>query len=57
MSPILEVLIGKIFLYRLLSILVTQNNDFIANILKLRAKYLKNAIAEKIRDEQIRAKD
>jgi hypothetical protein len=56
MSPILEVLIGMVFVYSLLSILVTQINAVITNILKLRAKHLRDGIKELVKDDEILAK-
>lgn len=56
MSPIIEVLIGMIFLYSLLSILVTQINAFISNVLKLRAHHLRGAIDELVQDPVLRAR-
>ncbi|MEL6306813.1 MAG: hypothetical protein AAFN11_01200 [Chloroflexota bacterium] len=56
MSPILEVLIGMVFVYSLLSILVTQINKLISTSLRLRAKHLRGAFDEIIHDEEIRAK-
>jgi hypothetical protein len=56
MSPIIEVLIGMVFLYSLLSILVTQINSVISQMLNLRAKHLRGAIDELIQDPEIRAK-
>jgi hypothetical protein len=56
MSPVLEVLIGMIFTFSLLSILVTQINTVISQVLKLRAKHLRDGIGELISDEEIRAR-
>lgn len=56
MSPILEVLIGMVFLYSLLSILVTQINAFVANSLKLRARQLRGAIDDMVQDPVLRAR-
>jgi hypothetical protein len=56
MSPIIEVLIGMVFLYSLLSILVTQINGFISNMLKLRAQHLRGAIDELVQDPVLRAR-
>lgn len=56
MSPILEVLIGIIFIYSLLSILVTQLNTVISQVLRLRAKHLLGAVNDTIHDEVLRAK-
>ena len=56
MSPILEVLIGMVFIYSLLSILVTQINSVISNMLKLRANHLRDGIKDLVKDEEILAK-
>lgn len=56
MSPVLEVLIGMIFVFSLLSILVTQINTVISQTLKLRAKHLRDGIGAMIDDEEIRAR-
>jgi hypothetical protein len=56
MSPIIEVLIGMVFIYSLLSILVTQLNTVIANTLNLRAKHLRDGISELVKDKTILAK-
>lgn len=56
MSPILEVLIGMVFVFSLLSILVTQINKLLSASLRLRAKHLRGAFDEIIHDEALRAK-
>lgn len=56
MSPIIEVLIGIVFIYSLLSILVTQLNTVISQTMRLRAKHLLGAVNEIIHDEVLRAK-
>lgn len=56
MTPILEVLIGMVFIYSLLSILVTQLNTVIANTLNLRAKHLRTGISELVKDKGVLAK-
>lgn len=56
MTPILEVLIGMVFIYSLLSILVTQLNTVIANTLNLRAKHLRTGISELVKDKTVVAK-
>ncbi|UII21108.1 hypothetical protein [Fulvivirga ligni] len=43
-SPILEVVIGIVFIYLLFSLLSTIVNELIAASFRLRAKNLKNAI-------------
>ncbi len=55
-SAILEVIIGMIFVYSLLSILVTQINTLIVNMLKLRAKHLRQGIQVLLTDAQLQAK-
>lgn len=55
-SAILEVIIGMIFVYSLLSILVTQINTLIVNMLKLRAKHLRQGIQVLLTDPQLQAK-
>jgi len=54
--PILEVIIGMIFIYSLLSILVTQVNTVIATVFKLRARHLRDGITELIQDPELAAK-
>lgn len=56
MSPILEVLIGMVFIYSLLSILVTQINAVIANTLKLRPRHLRDGLEQLVKDKEILAK-
>lgn len=56
MSPIIEVLVGIIFVFSLLSILVTQINTIISQLLRLRARYLLGAIKDIIQDPEIAAK-
>lgn len=53
MSPILEVLIGLVFIFSLLSILVTQINAIVAQTLRLRANYLYNTVKEIIHDPEM----
>lgn len=55
-SPILEVIVGLIFVYSLLSILVTQINSIVSNFLKLRASYLRAGLDHLIQDPVMRAK-
>lgn len=55
-SAILEVIIGIIFVYSLLSILVTQINNVVSNLLKLRARHLRYGIEHLIVDPTLRAK-
>lgn len=55
-SAIIEVIIGMIFVFSLLSILVTQINTIITNLLNTRAKHLKNGIRDMISDPVVLAK-
>lgn len=55
-SAILEVIIGVIFVYSLLSILVTQINSIISTALKLRARHLRDALDDLVTDPTLRAK-
>jgi hypothetical protein len=55
-SPIIEVIIGMVFVYSLLSILVTQINTVITNVLKLRAIHLKQGLKQMLADPTIRAR-
>jgi hypothetical protein len=55
-SAILEVIIGMIFIYSLLSILVTQMNSIISTVFRLRARHLREGIGDMITDDIIRAK-
>lgn len=55
-SPIVQVLIGIFFIYSLFSILVTQTNSVLSNVLKLRARHLRGAIDEILADDKVRAK-
>jgi len=56
MAAILEVIIGVIFVYVLLSILVTEINTLISNALRLRARNLREALDKIIDDPVMRAK-
>lgn len=56
MSAIIEVMIGIVFVFSLLSILVTQINTVISNSLNLRARYLRDGIDDLITDPVLRAK-
>ncbi|MGJ3241111.1 MAG: hypothetical protein ACFE0Q_20540 [Anaerolineae bacterium] len=56
MSPILEVLIGLIFIFSLLSILVTQINAIISQALRLRARYLFDTIKRLLHDKELTAR-
>ncbi len=55
-SAIIEVAIGLIFVYSLLSILVTQINTIIGNILNLRAERLREGLAQLLTDPIIQAR-
>jgi hypothetical protein len=55
-SAIVEVIVGLVFIYSLLSILVTQINAVVASVLRLRAGHLRNGISELVHDPTIRAK-
>jgi 23S rRNA maturation mini-RNase III len=55
-ATIIEVAIGMIFVFSLLSILVTQINTFILNVLNLRAKQLKEGLVKLVTDKEIQAK-
>jgi hypothetical protein len=55
MQGILQVAIGLIFVYSLLSILVTTVNTVITNLLKWRAKHLKLALESLITDPEVQA--
>ena len=55
-AAIIEVAIGLIFVFSLLSILVTQINTLIINFLNLRAKRLKEQLDKLLTDPVVRAK-
>ena len=55
-AAIIEVAIGLIFIFSLLSILVTQINNIIINILNLRADRLKEQLDVMLSDPVVRAK-
>jgi hypothetical protein len=55
-SPILQVIIGLIFIYSLFSVIVTQLNTSIANLIGLRANSLKAGIQGLLTDPEMRAK-
>ncbi len=55
-SPIFNVIFGLIFIFSLLSILVTQLNTLIASVLNWRGKHLKQGIAALLTDPVTRAK-
>lgn len=56
MVAILEVIIGMIFIYVLLSILVTEVNTLFSNMLRLRGRNLREALNKIIDDPVMRAK-
>lgn len=56
MSPILEVVIGLFFIFSLLSILVTQINSVISQVLRLRSRYLFKTVKEIIHDPELIAR-
>jgi hypothetical protein len=55
-SPILEVIVGLVFVYSLVAILLTEINTVITNLFNTRAKHLKNGLYELLTDPMIRAK-
>lgn len=55
-SGIIEVAIGLIFVFSLISILVTQINTIVGNVLDLRARHLKDGLSQLLTDPVIRAK-
>ena len=55
-SPIVNVIFGLIFIFSLLSILVTQINNLVANVFKWRARHLKKGLSALLTDPFIRAK-
>lgn len=55
-SPIFQVIVGMIFVFSLLSVLVTQINSVIASMFKLRASHLRKGINELVQDPVMRAK-
>ena len=55
MQGIIQVAIGMIFVYSLLSILVTTLNTVITNVLRWRAKHLKAALESLITDPEVQA--
>lgn len=55
-SAILEVIIGMIFIYSLLSILVTQINSIITVVLRLRARHLREGVHRLVHDRVVEAK-
>ena len=55
-SQIVDVAIGMIFVFSLLSILVTQINTLILNVFNLRAQQLKEGLINLISDKELQAK-
>lgn len=55
-SQIIDVAIGMIFVFSLLSILVTQINTLILNVLNLRARQLKEGLINLVSDKELQAK-
>ncbi|MEO8607391.1 MAG: hypothetical protein ABI690_05895, partial [Chloroflexota bacterium] len=55
-SQIVDVAIGMIFVFSLLSILVTQINTLILNVLNLRAQQLKEGLINLVTDKELQAK-
>lgn len=55
MQGIIQVAIGLIFVYSLVSILVTTVNTVITNVLKWRARHLKTALENLITDPEVQA--
>jgi len=55
-SPIVQVILGMVFVYALFSILVTQVNGVLSSIVQLRARHLRDGIAQMIDDPTLRAK-
>lgn len=54
-SSIIEVVIGLIFIFAFLAILVTQINTLITNLLKIRSKQLKEGLVTLIGDKRLQA--
>lgn len=55
-SPIIQVAIGMIFVYSLLSLLVSQINSLVVNALNLRGKQLKEGLVYVVNDKELQAK-
>ena len=53
MDAIVQVVIGIIFIFSLLAILVTQINTFISNLLKWRSKNLKDGLQQLVTDKKL----
>ena len=56
MAAIVEVIVGMIFVYILLSILVTELNSFLSRAMRMRARNLRNTLDGIIQDPAMRAK-
>ncbi len=56
MAPIIQVAIGILFVFSIISLLVTQMNTFIGNLLNWRAKNLKEGVMLLIGDKELQAK-
>jgi len=56
MAPIIQVAIGILFVFSIISLLVTQMNTFISNLLNWRAKNLKEGVILLIGDKELQAK-
>ena len=56
LAAIVEVIVGMVFLYILLSILVTEINSFVSRASRLRARNLRNTLNQIIEDPVMRAK-
>src|SRR5215510_7991548 len=56
MTSIIEVAIGMIFVFSLLSILASQINTLVMNFLNLRAKQLKEGLLTMVQDKELQAK-
>ena len=55
-TSIIEVVVGLIFVFSLMAILVTQINGILSTLFKVRAKELKSGLQDLIMDPQIQAK-
>ncbi len=56
MAPIIQVAIGILFVFSIISLLVTQMNTFIGNLLNWRAKNLREGVMLLIGDKEMQAK-
>lgn len=55
-TSVIEVVLGMVLVFSLISILVTQVNNLIARTINLRAKYLKQGIVDLVTDKYVQAK-